>query len=273
MAFGTAIEHRVPALYHWQPFTPANAHWLRQTIGTKAIYCPSPSKFNDPWDCKPHFNTTVRDDPTENERHVEFAERQFRKNDPPLPEGEIARRKQVVRTDRTFAAGLIEQMSDAMAPAIADRYRVYCLGTDPTNILMWSHYADSHQGVCLEFSARNEVMCGALKCEYLADFPMMKVYSDDEQDAIRILRFKARAWEYEDEYRLIAQEGSKAVPADTLMTDNSLLQLPAGALTAVIVGCQGNYNEVRALVQGIDPGVAVKRAVRVPNKFALRIEG
>jgi len=55
----------------------------------------------------------------------------------------------------------INQLSGEMAGSIDEHYRVYCLGPDPNNLLMWSQYADSHCGICLEFSltwARNSVL-------------------------------------------------------------------------------------------------------------------
>ena len=82
---------------------------------------------------------------------------------------------------------------------------------------------------------------------------------------------KSDAWKYEREYRLIAQECDNAIYHDTLMTDNNLLTLPEGALLSVIVGCQGPYESVRNLVDQVAPHVTVKRAVRVPNRFELRI--
>lgn len=60
-------------LYHWQPFTPDKAHLLERALATNTIYCPSPYKFNDPWDCKPHFNTRLLLDPKENDLHFEWA--------------------------------------------------------------------------------------------------------------------------------------------------------------------------------------------------------
>lgn len=276
MAYETAAENQVPFLYHWQTFTRNSkdtVQWLADTLTNNTIYCPSPGRFNDPWDCKPHFNTAVLDDPAENEAHAQWAGELMRRTDPRLSDEELERRKAQLQTDRNFAAARIDEVSRWLAPRIAEQYRVYCLGTEPTNTLMWAHYADGHCGVCLEFSTRNDVICAALKCEYLDEFPMMKIHSNDESDNIRTLRFKARAWEYENEYRLIAQERARAVGADTLMTDDHLLRLPEGALTSIIVGCQGSYDEVRALVQRIAPRVTVKRAVRIPNRFELKIDG
>jgi hypothetical protein len=28
---------------------------------------------------------------------------------------------------------------------------IYCVSTNYDDVLMWSHYADSHKGICLEF--------------------------------------------------------------------------------------------------------------------------
>lgn len=57
-------------LYHWQRFDESR---LADLLSTQRIYCSSPRAFNDPWDCKPHFNSDVLSDPDENERHVQWA--------------------------------------------------------------------------------------------------------------------------------------------------------------------------------------------------------
>jgi len=56
------------------------------------------------------------------------------------------------------------------------------------------------------------------------------------------------------------------------MTDNNFLKLPETALLSVIVGCQGDYDEVKGLVAAVAPALPVKEAKRVPNRFELRIE-
>ncbi|MBK6743467.1 MAG: DUF2971 domain-containing protein [Hydrogenophilales bacterium] len=176
-------------------------------------------------------------------------------------------------TDRARTADLLNQISSALAPEINARYRLYCLGPDVGNLLMWAHYADNHRGVCLEFDLRNDVLCGALRCQYLQEFPFMKIYENSDEANLLILLAKSGVWSYEREYRLVAQERVAAVKgADTLMTDQSFLQLPPEALRAVIVGCQADYDNIRAFVQRVAPRVKVKRAVRVPNRYQLAIE-
>lgn len=87
-----------------------------------------------------------------------------------------------------------------------------------------------------------------------------------------ILLAKNKVWEYENEYRLVAQERSHAITTDTLMTDNNMLQLPSGALSAVIVGCQADLEQVQRVVSETATEVKVKQAVRVPNRYGIRIE-
>ncbi len=167
---------------------------------------------------------------------------------------------------------MLNQISSGLAPEINRRYRVYCLGPSVGNLLMWAHYADSHRGVCLECDLANDVLCATLKCEYFDRFPLTKLHENSDAASLSALLSKSSAWTYEQEYRLVAQERGEAVQgADTLLTDNSFLQLPQGALRSVIVGCQSEQDKIRALIQAVAPAVRVRTAVRVPNRFELAI--
>ncbi len=115
-------------------------------------------------------------------------------------------------------------------------------------------------------------MCCPLRVDYHAEFPVVRAYSTDEVENLRTLLAKADVWEYEHEYRLIAQERCASTADQTLMTDNNFLKLPKTALLSVIVGCQGPYHFVQSLVGEVAPELPVKKAVRVSNRFELRIE-
>jgi hypothetical protein len=98
---------------------------------------------------------------------------------------------------------------------------------------------------------------------------------DDEHTALLVLLTKAAAWRYEQEYRLIAQDQATALGWGSLITAGNLLTLPPGALQAVIVGCSTPPDmraEIRKIVQASSRDIAVKQAVRVPNRYELAIE-
>jgi|GEM_PF-3912154 hypothetical protein len=64
-----------------------------------------------------------------------------------------------------------------------------------------------------------------------------------------------------------------AIDSGALLTNGGFLPLPEGALVSVIVGCQGDYDRVGTMVEALSPNVTVKRAVRMPNRYALAVVG
>lgn len=78
-----------------------------------------------------------------------------------------------------------------------------------SNILMWSHYADSHRGMCLEYQFSNKFMNQTSddavlhfrKVNYGPD--ALSIKSEQMMTDIGLLR-KCNAWEYENEVRLIS---------------------------------------------------------------------
>lgn len=266
MPFPTAAQRRLQNLYHWQAF---NASRLEDTLRNNTIYCSSPRDFNDPWDCRPYFNTDLVNIPEERNRHIEWAVDVCRRI-AKMSEGEISRMRRELQDPQVLGRYLREQIT-ATQEAVLDRYRVYCLGTDPCNSLMWAHYADKHRGVCLEFNVSTNTFCGALEVQYYHEFPMTRQYSADLAENLLPLLAKSDVWRYENEFRLAAQEASNATDHETLVCNHGTLQLGDGDLRSIIVGCSGSYDAVRQLVANCRPEVQVLRAHRVQNRYALSI--
>jgi hypothetical protein len=179
--------------------------------------------------------------------------------------------RQILINDQARAAELLTQIAVATSADIANRYRVYCLGPDPTNLLMWSHYAEDHKGIALEFTLRNDVMCSALECQYHEELPLFPIDGGGDEQHLTVLLAKSRVWKYE--FRLVTQERAAAIAQDALFTEGGLLQLPKGALTAIVVGCKGDIAAVQRLVDEHAKGLPVKRAVRVAYRYEVAIEG
>ena len=184
-------------LYHWEKFCEKRLHAL---LRDRRIYCSKPTSFNDPWDCKPHFNTEILHDPAERLKHARWAIDLYKRKNS-MPSAAQEHMRQTFLHNPVAADKLINQLSGEMASSIDEQYRVYCLGPDPKNLLMWSHYADSHRGICLEFSLSNNIFCAALKCEYSSAFPIMTLHDDSDEAALLSLLAKSDVWSYEKEYR------------------------------------------------------------------------
>lgn len=266
--FKSVDPKAIPHLYHWQRF---NADQVTTLLRDNVIWCSSPATFNDPWDCKPYFNSDFVNDPVEIEKHVTSYADMTQRRMPDISEELIAQRQKAFRDNPKFLAECVEKITHGLWPVIAERYRVFCLGPDSGNLLMWSHYAENHKGICLEFSTQNAVMHCAQQVEYRQEFPVLALYSDSHDDSLIPLLTKSDVWSYESEYRLVAQERSNRTPHNTLVTDNNYLKLPEGTLTSIIVGCQGPLEEVRKLAEQLAPSVRIKEALRMPNRYALTI--
>lgn len=110
---------------------------------------------------------------------------------------------------------------------ITDNFRMTCLTTEPYNILMWSHYANKHEGICVEYdiSKLSNIERGYIlrKIEYNTDLTFdyniesdnlfnikndLQYHTMDSKYPIDIFFIKHKTWQYENEYRLITYKGN-----------------------------------------------------------------
>jgi hypothetical protein len=81
------------------------------------------------------------------------------------------------------------------------------------DILMWCHYSDAHTGFCIEFERNQENDLGnydsCIPVNYEEDLP--QYYSkqlEDKSTIASILTTKSNHWNYENEWRILAQIGN-----------------------------------------------------------------
>ena len=127
-----------------------------------------------------------------------------------------------------------------------DNLGIFCLTEDPTNLLMWAHYADHHRGVVIEFDETHTfliderdrtMICGILEKVNYSDVRPSVFLS--LSDAIQVFYTKSREWEYEREWRLITpltDAATKDERPDGLPI--ALFELPSEAIVGVITGCR-----------------------------------
>ncbi|WP_261533896.1 DUF2971 domain-containing protein [Burkholderia multivorans] len=126
----------------------------------------------------------------------------------------------------------------------ADHVGIYSLTENPRSLLMWAHYANSHQGICLQFYVPSSpIFREAFPVKYSDDFLKINwVTSDDEQENLTMtaLLTKSLEWKYEEEWRIL----KKGHP-------RTQLSINPGALIGVIYGarCQSKaFERVRDLI-------------------------
>ncbi len=154
-----------------------------------------------------------------------------------------------------------------------DAYRVLCLFQPPDNslpldLLMWSHYADGHRGICLQFDKailKNRFICKPI--EYEIEFPSLKdLAAADGESLGRLCLFrKAQRWKYEHEWRLLEL---------TNRTEDDTVVLPSGALKGIILGCSVSPTLPSLIAQWNSARVQplfLYKAIKDDNLYGLRI--
>lgn len=253
-------------LYHYETFC---RHWLSTTLRDQAIHCSSPAGLNDPWDCRPWFNERSIQTPEQIEQFLTWYHNW---NAAPLTPDQRAQFDAKAYNVPLFRKELLDGLAASFCAEICKR-RIYCLTPDPLSTLMWSHYADNHRGICLEFHIGNELFLDSCwEVTYHSEYPNWTPQTMDAYIADMLLT-KSDDWRYESEFRLV---GSPFFPeGHPLKLHGDGLRLPRRALISVIVGGEGTreYDEVVKIVNTDAPGLPVRRVVRVPNRYRLTIEG
>ena len=80
------------------------------------------------------------------------------------------------------------------------KYGLICFSATWQNPVLWSHYADRHQGLCLGFDVPNNKLRAVKYVEWRS--PSTDIIPGNDQ-LKSLLYTKFRDWEYEEEYRQI----------------------------------------------------------------------
>lgn len=264
----SAAQAGIERLYHYEPF---NAGYLTAILRDRQVHFSDPSALNDPWDCRPWFDDAALDDPESVENLIKW----FFSFTPasPVSEGEARATQNEIRRNPEYRRGILKRFSEGFLKMIPNRWKIYCLTPVPDSTLMWSHYGHNHSGICLEFTTRSPVIGAALEVEYLADYPKWAPHLVSNTDGPHVLLTKSDDWRYEREYRIIGLGDGVARPieAHPMFLKGNFMTVPDDAISAVIVGCEANYDEIAAAVKGVAPDMPIKRAVRSPSKYRLQI--
>jgi hypothetical protein len=274
----------------------------------QTVWMAIPTSFNDPFDCQPLI---IQNDETDRRNLKQIIKNRLRVIKRALREGtrladtklrEIPHRQLVemkkllestLPDDRKyqtlkkyFAEPPVAQTAYAILEAQLSRVGVLSLSSTPTDMLMWTHYADQHKGFCMGFE-RSE---GSLlkdeahtkPVQYFDDYPKLEInaleiswsisvgngtVSDsvevdiNESHLQAVIYSKAKNWEYEREWRVLVSEGGKPSPF-------------AGPLRKIIFGlrCQPDSKQrIREALDGTEGPVHFAEIEYTKGSFALQV--
>jgi hypothetical protein len=234
----------IDTLYKFRSFRGKSRARVLDTIENSRIYLPHPPEFNDPFDVSPVV--VHGGDPNDPEyfRALETEMRRMHKAEGGTPAGldRLRKRKGVSIHDLPKAA------EDDLRKKLRHDVRILCLSADCLHPLQWSHYADSHRGLCLHFRCRPGAPFGlARQVRYRNKrYALSTLLHRQSSDAVmdRLVFNKAKFWSYESEYRIIASEAGKADP----ILKNGYMHFDPSLLVGITFGLNMPEKQRRALM-------------------------
>lgn len=164
------------------------------------LYLNSHTNFNDPFDVYPHYTKkcTIQDIRRYVIDSTKLIDNISKPND-----SYVSNLTHKISTGKEeFTEKLISNLRETSINT-----GILCATTNANNILMWSHYANFHQGICIEFDNTEDLNIATLfqKVQYVKNNarPTVNPYKfSNPEDYDHHNLQKSCVWEYEDEWRI-----------------------------------------------------------------------
>jgi hypothetical protein len=239
-------------LYKYLAFkSDASKEQVRSILVGRTLYFSSRTKFNDPFDCFiPSFVDVPKAD------MLRFLANRFLRN-------KVAKNKSEAH-DLARMIDLGRLQTDLQNDV--NKIGILCLTEDPTNMLMWGHYADCHSGLCLQFAASEmDTFFGpAQPIVYSRDRPRFDPNGTEADNAGTALLTKSIDWVYELEWRVI-----------NYATGSRSYVFPSGNLVGIILGYQMPLEERQQVLEMVANGgfsaVAVYEALPDEHEYKMHL--
>lgn len=192
----------------------------KKLITSPEIYFSSPADFNDPYDCtvKPRYDLWSKED------WVEFYFNGFKKEYSDRKEEDLLNAANEfyihIHEFEVNHENELNRITNSQNSHFTNNIGIFSLSEMKDNLLMWSHYANSHRGVCIGYNAnllKNHVIktisptdkiIRIFKCKYNSIHPEKKASTEigNPIDYFNRLEIKYIGWEYEQEWRLTVNQ-------------------------------------------------------------------
>ncbi len=223
-------------LYKYQPLNQR----VLGNLARRQLWASSPKAFNDPFELRLPRVTEAKGVPGIRAVNPELNN---------LPDNKVVQKA-------------IDTYQDHIS-----KFAVVCFTEVYDDLLMWSHYADHHKGICIGFRARDDSQTAEetqiYKVEYADEYPTLDFSRErvwTREGIAGVLFSKFRAWSYEKEWRWIRVNGEEVV------------EYP-GILNKIIFGLrttEADHALVRAIVKG-DTNVTFYKVEQDDTKYKLHV--
>lgn len=237
----------VESLFEYKPMN----QFTLDIIANQRIFYPKPKSFNDPFDTQCSFrNRSVIIQSTDSEK-ISNA----------FPSQNPSNMSVHTRTDMSKAIASFKGQIEKMG--------VLSLSESCKDILMWSHYADDHRGICIELIREPINELGdknvTRKVTYTKSYPSLNSKAllsevGSSSSVKRVLYTKSEQWEYENEWRTFKSVGGEVYP------------LP-GSIRSIIFGVRASMMDIEIVTKLVGEGsIDLYKAQLKESAFGIKLE-
>ena len=235
-------------LYKFKGVSPEKPYILEDIIVSSRFYLSSPESFNDPFDMKPRVTV---------EGNLSSLLAKIYSLPAPSPQArqDALRRARTIWQEHGWAGIANEFRIQESGEALFRETGVFCFSTTcmksdsseasresgPRNSLMWSHYGDSHRGICLQFQVSKYplILRRLVRVSYSDKYPEINWISPAfDQECLYAATNKHSRWSYENEWRHIQ-----------LNSAGSFAQFAPSLLSGIIIGAKISDSAVREITR------------------------
>jgi hypothetical protein len=205
-------------------------HRLRQILVDSELWLSSPSDFNDPFDTMGRFE--IKGTAAKRSAHI----RTLVENYAPAGATPAAIHEAYDRLAGLTDSEILNMLRPSFEAQRDSTGAICFVAGDPRDVLMWSHYAADHKGVCLQFEpARDLFTFGrALTVDYVRQYPVVN-WLKGKYEMEKILRRKHPRWKYEAERRIIQVGAARSV-----------FNYHPSAVVGLLFGCAADDTVIKA---------------------------
>ncbi len=237
-------------LYKYRSLSDGSKKYTLDIFRKCELYFSTPQNFNDPFDCK--LSPII-------ESPKKFAEAMAKRQT-------LNYKKEDVESSLNANPDLLQNMKDVVRN-VMNRHGICCFSKKNADLLMWSHYADCHTGICLGFDVKKDpgFFTFPIKVNYQDAYPKIDISEEGKliEYVIALMSTKYSEWSYEEEIRI-------------MKNSNKAYSFEPSALVSVIFGCKVEDAVIEELKHVVETNPNLKhvkfyKAVMDDTDFKLNI--
>jgi len=239
---------------------------LLSTLKQGKIYAPVIEQLNDPLESHMYISGNYEKQNEMNNIFENYNKEVWNE----ISNKKYTTNKQMIDTIKNYSyennfyiPSLFEKQNEVKLKTLVNKvissYGVISFSVDNHSLLMWSHYGDSHKGICIEFERSvSNILGESDKCFPIQYSSFIKEieYSNNRNIITEIFKSKSDVWSYEKEWRLILRDGKM------------LVDFP-GEIKAVYFGLKTTDEDIKKIKNIFKYHIKYYKAYVVPNYYKI----